>query len=207
MVLSRRIMKLNSGEQKKKWEMPPWYSIYEARKHGDLFYSLVRIYQPNKVVELGTRGGFSAYHIARGLKANSKGKLYCYDLWEKYQYFSIPKSVAEKNLKKYKGLISLRLRNAVGVDKLHKSVDVLHVDLSNEGETLEKIVPKWIDKVRQFVIIEGGSSERDKYPWMIKYKKMPIKKWLQDFAKKRGDIEYFTIEPFPSITIIRKKQR
>ena len=187
---------------KRNWDSPPWYTSYKQNNHGDLFYSLVRVYQPKKVVELGTKAGFSAYHIARGLKANGKGRLYCYDLWEKYQYHSVPKSVPEKNLKKYKGLISLKLRNAVGVDKLHKSADILHIDISNDGQILEKIIPNWIDKIRQFIIIEGGSDERDKFPWMIKYNKMPIKKWLQDFAHKHKNVKYITLEPFPSVTII-----
>ncbi|MBI2634994.1 MAG: hypothetical protein HYW79_00365 [Parcubacteria group bacterium] len=39
---------------------------------------------------------------------------------------------------------------------------------------------------------------------MIKYKKIPIRKWLKNFADKNGDIEYLMIEPFPSITIICK---
>jgi hypothetical protein len=70
---------------------------------------------------------------------------------------------------------------------------------------LDKIIPQWIDKVRQLIVIEGGSSERDKVEWMIKYKKMPIKSWLKDFKSKHPDIEYLTVESFPSLTIIRKK--
>lgn len=189
-------IKLHSG--------PPWYSSYEKNNYGDLFYSLMRVYQPEKVVELGTKAGFSAYHIARGLKANRKGSLDCYDLWEKYEFKSVPKSVAEENLKEFKDIISFNLRDAIGVDGAYKTIDILHVDVSNEGGILEKIIPHWIDKTRQLIIIEGGSSERDKVEWMTKYKKMPIKKWLEGFSRRRTDIEYLTIEPFPSVTIIRK---
>ena len=67
------------------------------------------------------------------------------------------------------------------------------------------VVPLWIDKVGQLIIIEGGSEERDQVEWMIKFKKIPIAKWLEDFTLRRGDIEYLTVEPFPSVTIIRKK--
>ena len=81
------------------WNKPPWYSSYEKNNYGELFYALMRIYQPKIVVELGTKAGFSAYHIARGLKDNEKGRLYCYDLWENYKFNSVPKSVAEENLK------------------------------------------------------------------------------------------------------------
>lgn len=189
---------------RKNWANPPWYSSYEKNNYGDLFYSLIRVYQPNKVVELGTKSGFSAYHMARGLKANGKGTLDCYDLWENYEFNSVPKSVAEKNLKEFKNIVSFNLRDAVGVDKEYKKIDILHVDISNDGEKLEKIIPVWIDKVRQLIIIEGGSFEHDRLPWMIQFKKKPITKWLEDFSRKRDDIEYFTIEPFPSVTIMRK---
>lgn len=184
---------------------PQWFSSYEKNNYGELFYSLMRIYRPKKVIELGTKAGYSAYHIARGLKDNHQGSLYCYDLWEKYPFNSFPKKSAEKNLKEFKDIISLTLQDVAGVEKKHQTVDILHVDLNNEGAILEKIIPCWIDKVRQLIIIEGGSSERDKVKWMIKYKKMPIKSWLKDYRLKRVDIEYLTIEPFPSITIIRKK--
>lgn len=198
----KQSLKLHSDRS---WEKAPWYSSYEKNSYGELFYALARVYQPKKVVELGTKAGYSSYHIARGLKANGKGKLDCYDLWEKYEFHSVPKSVAEKNLKKYKDIVRLRQRDAIGVDKLYKEIDILHVDLSNKGEILEPIIPKWIDKVRQLIIIEGGSAEHDKLDWMIKYKKMPVKLWLEDFAKRRKDIRYFTIEPFLSLTLIRKK--
>ncbi len=184
---------------------PPWYSSYEKNNYGELFYALMRIYKPEKVVELGTKAGYSAYHITRGLKANGRGSLDCYDLWKKYEFNSVPKSVAEENLKEFKNIISLNLRDAVGVDKIYKTVDILHVDVSNDGGILKKIIPRWINKTRQLIIIEGGSAERDKFEWMIKFKKMPIKKWLEDFSRQRGDIEYLTIESFPSVTIIRKR--
>ena len=92
--------------------------------------------------------------------------------------------------------------DAIGVDINYKSIDILHVNLGNEGGILEKIIPLWIDKTRQLIIIEGGSSERDQRSWMINLKVKPIRDWLKEFSL-RTDIEYFTIEPFPSLTIIR----
>lgn len=187
------------------WEKPPWYSSYEKSNYGDLFYALMRVYQPEKVVELGTKAGYSAYHMARGLKANRKGKLDCYDLWEKYPFRSVPKSVAEKNLRKFKNIVSLKQQDAVGAEKKYKTIDILHVDISNDGEKLEMIISKWIDKVRQLIIMEGGSEEHDNLDWMIKYKKIPTEKWLEDFCRRRKDIQYFTVDPFTSVTLIRKK--
>ncbi|OGE14676.1 hypothetical protein A2111_03045 [Candidatus Daviesbacteria bacterium GWA1_38_6] len=180
---------------------PPWYSSYEENNYGELFYSLVRIYQPEKVVELGTKAGFSAYHIARGLKANGHGSLDCYDLWEHEAMYEM----ACKNLKGLEKIVKVNRHDAIGVDTNYKSIDILHVDLGNEGGILEKTIPLWIDKTRQLIIIEGGSIERDKRSWMINLGKTPIRSWLEEFSRLRTDIEYFTFDPFPSVTIIRKK--
>jgi hypothetical protein len=188
----------------KNWNKPPWYSSYGPNDYGELFYALVRIYKPDKVVELGTKTGYSAYHMARGLKANERGSLDCYDLWEKYEYNSVPMSVVKTNLKEFQGIVNFTLRDAVGVDRLYREVDILHVDLSNHGDILQKVIPSWIEKVKKLIIIEGGSRERDRVDWMTKFKKMPIRKWLGDFSRLRADIECFTIEPFPSVTIIKK---
>ena len=55
----------------------------------------------------------------------------------------------------------------------------------------------------QCIIIEGGSQERDKVPWMMQYKKTPIAEWLEEFSRRRVDVEFLTTESFPSVTIIR----
>lgn len=188
----------------------PWSSSYEENNYGELFYSLIRAHKPEIVVELGTKDGYSAYHIARGLKENGKGKLYCYDLWDEYlsKYHildSSPRSIAELNLRRFKDIISLNLSEAIGVEQTFSNVDIVHVDLHNDGGILELTVPPWIDKVKQFVIIEGGSNDRDNVDWMTDLHKVPIKSWLKSFSDRRQDIEYFTLEPYPSVTIIRKK--
>ena len=192
-------------DYRKKWANPPWYSSYETSNYGDLFYALIRLYRPQTVVELGTKAGYSAYHIARGLKANGKGTLDCYDLWEKYEFNSVPQSIAATNLKKFASIITLNLRNAIGVDKLYDTIDILHVDISNDGEKLEQIIPPWIDKVRQLIIIAGGSTEHDQLPWITHFNKMPMRQWLKNFHRRYKDVECLTLQPFPSITLIRNR--
>lgn len=187
-----------------------WYSSYEKNNYGELFYSLMRIYQPQTVIELGTEAGYSAYHIARGLKANNKGHLYCYDLWEDYQkqniygFYCRPLSETQKNLSKFKKIITLKKQDAIGIEKDYQSTDILHVDLHNNGDILGAIVPNWINKVNQLIILEGGSKERDKVEWMTKFNKKPIHNWLENFSK-HNNIQYLTFQPFPSLTLIKKK--
>lgn len=184
-----------------------WYSSYEANSYGDLFYCLVRIYQPEKVVELGTRAGYSAYHMARALKDNSHGSLDCYDLWENHLEnlgLNMSKSDAEENLKEFSSIVNLNLADALEVDEKYDTIDILHVDLDNDGGILEQIVPVWIDKVRQLIIIEGGSPERDQLASVTDYKKLPVSKWLNDLNDKQAKSvkEVFTNQNDPDQFVI-----
>ncbi len=185
--------------------MTLWKSSYEQHNYGELFYALVRVYKPQKVVELGTKAGYSAYHIARGLAANKYGTLDCYDLWEKYPYNSAKQSETENNLQEFSGVITFNRQDVmVGVVDKYESVDMLHIDISHDAEALEEILPQWIHKTNQLIIIEGGSQERDNVEWMKKYNKAPIAPWLKKFCAA-NHLEYTTIEPFPSLTLIKKE--
>jgi len=177
--------------------MRDWKSSYEENNYGHLFYSLVRIHRPEKIVELGTKAGYSAYHMAIGLRDNHFGTLDCYDLWEKYPYHSCPLAEAIDNLEEFKDIVKLSRLDAKFVEKMYDSINLLHIDLSNDGNILEEILIPWINKAK-LIILEGGSKERDNVEWMKKHNKKPIKEWL-----KEQDFDYFTIEPFPSITLIR----
>jgi hypothetical protein len=53
---------------------------------------------------------------------------------------------------------------------------MLHVDISNTGETIEKLYEGTKDQVENgaVVLFEGGTYERDTVEWMLKYKKSKI---------------------------------
>ncbi len=181
-----------------------WLSSYEINNYGDLFYGIVKLIKPKKIVELGVKGGFSVFFMAKALKENGFGNIDAYDLWEKYPYSSCPKTHAEDNLKEVLDVVNLFQEDVIGVEKRYESVDILHIDLSNCGEILEQTIIQWLDKVKSLIIIEGGSEERDNVDWIKKYNKIPIRKWLKEHE---NELEYFTFNPFPSITFIKKKNK
>tara|TARA_Y100000034_G_scaffold73088_1_gene88058 strand:+ start:1359 stop:2036 length:678 start_codon:yes stop_codon:yes gene_type:complete len=182
-----------------------WKIDFEINHYGDLFYSLIRTHQPGKVVELGTKAGYSAYHMAHGLRENGIGGLDCYDLWENYEFNSCPKSEAEANLREFidAGIVRLHQRNVDGLHNEYDSIDILNVDLGNHADLLEEIVMPWLPKVKELTIIEGGSVERDQVDWMEKYAKRKIKPWLDGLGEKGYKV--FTFEPFPSVSLIKPK--
>lgn len=190
------------SEFDKKIETSSWVS----GKHELFFYGLVRGLRPVLCVELGTYAGFSAYWTALALKHNGQGSLYCYDLWEDYQYNKVDMKVAQKNLlglpvSLYKG----------DVFKVHKDydngqVDYLNIDVSNDGDKLRYFLNKWYHKLSPHALVtfEGGTEQRDNVDWMKDYGKPKIRKSLGD--KLVNSLYRFNvISFFPGITILEKK--
>lgn len=218
-----------------------WKSSYEKYNYGDVFYALVHTYRPEKVVELGTKEGYSAYHIARALSENGNGTLDCYD------HDKAAMDRARENVKEFSPIVSFTTSDALGIDKQYKSIDILHVDLDNDADVLDEVVPAWINKVKHCIILEGGSVPRDELASKTNFRKMPVSKWLesinassdelfassaqsqdtmQQYVVVEGkseykekpiapwltrlrqrfeNIQYITLEPFPSLTIITKQ--
>lgn len=85
------------------------------------------------------------------------------------------------------------------------SLDMLHVDIGNCGDTYEYVLLHMLDKLKPngLIIMEGGSVERDNVPWMKTFNKVPIRTILEKHA---NNISYQTFGSLPSITCIRKKK-
>jgi len=182
----------------------------ETRSYGSIFplyfYGVTKILKPLVCVELGTYAGNSAYYIAAALKSNHRGNLYCYDLWDSYAFHHVSKVTARRNLV---GLpVALIQKNAFDVyrDYCNNSVDLLSVDLSNDGDVYRRILTDWYKKLTKdsVVLLEGGSSQRDKVSWMTKFKKTPIKTVFEDDDLNKK-YEFDIIHTFPSLTTARKR--
>ena len=185
-------------------------SSYEENDYGQVFYNLIKIHKPEKVVELGVLDGYSSLHFAKGLKDNKKGHLYCYDLWEDYKYThgdfeSVYKTF---NAEGVSSLITMFKGDAYEVYKewAKNEIDILHVDISNDGKVLRRILELWSDKVSKIIAFEGGSKERDKIEWMLKYDKEPITTELleNEIIKEQFDVVNFL--SFPSMILLFKKK-
>lgn len=191
-------------------------SSYSKNEYGHLFYSLVKLYRPSKVVELGTFYGYSALFIAKGLGENKtiNSELNLIDLWSDYEYrhcsIEDTKTIFLKN--KLLDLPNCKINffnnDAFSSASLFQdnSIDFLHIDISNDGEKLQNILmsyqPKISKSINSVIVIEGGSNERDDVDWMRTYKKPKISEWLGSSWVK-SNFTHFTFNPFPSLTILR----
>lgn len=192
-------------------------SSYALNRYDSVFRSIVSAYQPITCVELGTLEGYSAVAIGKGLKENHKkygipGKLICYDLFEDYPYRNAPVELTRINIEKEElhDFVILCKWDAYKAHEFHKpeSVYLLHVDLSNDGDTVDKIMESWDPlMVRGGVILfEGGSEERDQIDWMVKYNRPSIKKALETNKIIEDKYVFSTYFKFPSLSCLLKKR-
>jgi len=191
-------------------------SSYKENNYGNVLTALVIGKKPEMCVELGVLDGYSSIHIGLALQFNNRvfgidGRLYCWDLFDKYPYKHGFQEEVEKRINE-QGLtpiVKLAQGDAFEVHKLIQagSVDFMHVDISNDGKTLRHIMEFWSHKMKPWGMIafEGGSKERDNVEWMIKYNKESIFEELKNNITINQDFNYYNFTKFPSLTILQKK--
>lgn len=173
------------------YENPEIQSSYHKNDLGRTLYDLVLELKPKKIVEFGVLNGYSTVCMAMALDELGQGKIYAYDLWEKYRYrhgklADCMWEVMSRGLGKY---VEFRYGDFWGWEP--EKFDLLHLDISNDGKTIKKAMRKL--KGNGVLVFEGGSAERDSVSWMKKYHHLSI---------SECGVPYKIINPkFPSISI------
>ncbi|MBU2052451.1 class I SAM-dependent methyltransferase [Patescibacteria group bacterium] len=187
-------------------------SSYIQNNYGEVFEAIVAAFQPAICVELGVLDGYSSLAIGRGLKRNGAGRLFSYDLFDLYHYKhgsleEVRLRVEEAGLV---GFVDILKRDAfdVNVDFRTEKVSLLHVDISNTGETIKKIMELWDPIIVQggLILFEGGTQERDEVEWMIKYQATPIKPEIESNQIIKDKYVFGTYLKFPGLTVLLKKR-
>lgn len=187
-------------------------SSYIENNYGEAFRAIVDAFQPLVCVELGVLDGYSALHIGLALQKKGQGHLDAYDLFEKYQYRHGAKEEVENYLNDYdlSSFVRLYQEDAWNVSKIYTShsVHFLHVDISNDGDTVKRIMQDWDEKMIHGGIIcfEGGSEERDQVEWMQKYEKKSLKAEIENNQIIADKYIFGTYLKFPGLTMLLKKR-
>lgn len=160
---------------------PEIESSYHYNNIGKTLYDFVIYEKPEKVIDFGVLDGYSTIALAMGCKDNGFGKVKVYDLFEDYEYTHSNFNKLIKNIKEY-GLIEwvdIEKKNFFDWVKDPEPFDLIHIDISNTGDILDIIDDNL--KGKGTVLFEGGSEERDRVGWVIKYNKKPINKSKASF--------------------------
>ncbi len=190
-------------------------SSYIENHYDIVFRSLIIAKRPGLVVECGVLDGYSLSAMAEGVKFNHEkfgvlGKIESYDLYNNYRFkhgdwHEVDKMLDMKGLSNY---VLLAMGDAFEVHRQYDdgSIDFLHMDISNNGDTLLKTLELWGDKISPdgMIAFEGGSEQRDNVEWMKTFEFKPIREALNDkFVELNW--EYHVLDPFPSLTLLWHK--
>lgn len=159
------------------YKNPEVESSYSEHNIGKTLYNLVLELKPKKIIEFGTLNGYSAISMAMALQElNNGGKITCYDLWDAYPYKHSTIDKTRESIEKYSLLDFIELKQMNMSDWVVEDFDLLHLDISNDGNIISDVFNKVKNKLESgsTMIFEGGSVERDNIEWMKKYNKVPI---------------------------------
>jgi predicted O-methyltransferase YrrM len=191
-------------------------SSYKKNKIGRTLAVMTLGKKPRIIVECGILDGYSLYHLAKATKSNSealyfRGHVIAYDLFDEYE-FKHGNAVDVHNMLKHEGVSDYVTILQGDAYKVHENyndgeIDLLHVDISNDGDTFLKMFELWSPKISQFgrIVFEGGSDARDSVEWMKKYNKTPIRPAIHKLAGKKG-WQIMVIKDWPSLTLIERKK-
>lgn len=148
-------------------------SSYTMNNIGYSIYDTIRQLKPKKVIDFGLLYGYSTVCIAQAIRDNGFGEVVAYDLFEEYPYKASVRDIVEHNLDYFnlKHLVTLKKLSFDEWLNMHEDFDLLHLDISNTGDTIDTIYSKFPNKT---IIFEGGTVERDNCNWMRQYNKRPI---------------------------------
>ena len=171
----------------------------------DLLSGITFIKNPKNVVEFGILNGHSLKTFADN--SNNECKIEAYDIFDDFngnhatKNEILEKFINTKNVKIEYGDFYKKYK-----DFQDESIDILHVDIANNGEIYEFCIKNYLSKIKDYgiIIMEGGSTERDNIEWMKKYNKKSINPYLLYLQDRRQDIKIKTIGSVPSITLIEK---
>lgn len=166
--------------------------------YGDIITAVTKLQTPTKIVEFGILDGFSLEKFIKSTDEDTK--ILAYDIFEDFNGNSANETKIKEQFKIHSNVI---IDKADFYEKYKdfedESIDILHIDIANNGDTYKFALDNYTSKLKKggLFIFEGGSQERDNIEWMVKYDKPKIKPVLEN-------IKHITLGKIPSITIIKK---
>lgn len=155
-----------------------------TEKFGDILYKKVLQYKPKVICDIGVLHGFSTYHLARAAKKIGS-KVIAVDLFEDYPFNHATVDDFVDNMKThdvYDVIEVVKMDYQQWFLSQRPKVDLLHLDASNTGENLIKLMNVIIGDPK--ILFEGGTKNRDNVDWMIEYDKPKIIETLQESGYK-----------------------
>lgn len=169
--------------------------------YDEIFKLICLLNNPKNIVEIGILDGYSLMSFCNNSSYNCK--ITAYDIFDKFNGNSANKS---KIIELFKNNQNVKIEygdyyEVVDIIK-DDSIDILHIDIANDGDVYEFAFNNYIKKMKKnsVIILEGGTQERDHVEWMIKYNKSKIVPIIEKY-KNKYNIK--TIGNIPGITVVK----
>ena len=169
-------------------------------EYNELIKVITQISDPKKIVEIGILEGYSLESFVNS--CNKDTTIYAFDLFDEFNGNHSNKKDIEEKFKKNPN-IKISYGDFYNLHKSLNNVDILHIDIANNGDVFEFVMENYLKVLSSngIIIFEGGSIERDNVEWMNKYNKPKIFPVLKKYIEKGYNIK--TYGSFPSITVIK----
>jgi hypothetical protein len=163
--------------------------------YGELINGITYTLNPKLIVEFGILDGYSLKHFINGLSNETIIK--AYDIFEDFNGNHANKDKLIEIFKEHEN-VSIEYGDFYKLHDTLKEIDILHIDIANNGDVYEFAINNYLPKLSKngVIILEGGSEERDNVEWMIKYNKPKIQPIVKKYNMK-------VIGTFPSITLFK----
>ena len=169
--------------------------------YGNLIETLSYSINPKNILEIGILDGYSLESFLKGSNKNTIIK--AYDIFDDFNGNHSNELKLKEYFKEYKNVeISYGDFFKLHDNIIDNSIDIIHIDIANNGDTYEYAINNYLSKLSSngLIILEGGSKERDEVEWMVKYNKPKICTILKKYSNLYN---IKTIGNFPSITLIK----
>lgn len=171
--------------------------------YGDIFKTILFMINPTSIVEIGILDGFSLKTMTDNTSNNCFIK--AYDIFDEFNGHSANKEALQKEfLKNDNVTIEYGDFYKLCDDIQDNSIDLLHIDIANNGDVFEYVIKNYIRKLKRngIIILEGGSNERDNVEWMNIYNKPKIQPIIEKYS---SSVNIKVIGKIPSLSIITLK--
>lgn len=171
--------------------------------YGDIFATLCYTAKPRSIVEIGILNGFSLKSMVDNVSSDCV--LNAYDIFDEFNGNSANQQKITEMFSSYKN-VNIDYGDFYKVHEILRpnSVDIIHIDIANDGDVYNFALLHYMDKLTDegILVLEGGSIERDQVHWMLKYNKPCIHSVIKQLSPK---YKIKTIGTMPSLTFITKK--
>uniref|UniRef100_A0A6C0KBS4 Methyltransferase n=1 Tax=viral metagenome TaxID=1070528 RepID=A0A6C0KBS4_9ZZZZ len=170
---------------------------------GDIISTVTFLKKPRLIVECGILEGYSLSKFIDNSHPDTI--IHAYDIFDEFNGNHAVKQNLQEKFSRHPN-VEINYGDFYHTYKKYenKSIDILHIDIANNGEVYDFMFHNYIDKVKDdgYILMEGGSISRDNIEWMSKYNKPKIQPILKKYTP---EYNIKTIGNIPSITIINKK--